>query len=67
MKEIQLLTAQEAAKLAGVRYSTFCYHVYEGNTPKPVRIGKHNFYRREDIALWKKPIAKKRGPKGANR
>ncbi len=60
----QLLNAVEAAKLAGVPYTTFCYHKYHNATPKPIPVGKMKFYLRSDILAWEKPKAKKRGPKG---
>jgi hypothetical protein len=63
MQSNQRLTAAEAAKFKKVAYSTFIYHVNNGDGPAFERIGKWRVYTQSDLESWNVPAPKKRGPK----
>lgn len=67
MTQSDLLTAQEAARLLGVRAATLYAYVSRGLIPLAAGEGRESRYRRSDLLAWKERRAQGKNPRRAAR
>lgn len=54
----------EAARIAGESPSNFAHYVRRGETPEPIKIGRFQFFERQEMEDWIKPFKKPGNKKG---